>query len=538
MSDATLQLPFDQYQRYRLVADILEDLRVDGERLAVLDVGGRTELLRKFLPNDEVFLVDVEESDAVGLVLGDGSRLPFADDAVDAVVCFDTLEHVPPPRRDAFLDEVLRVTRRWAVVAGPYDTKGVADAELLLEDFLHGKMGVEHRYLAEHKQNGLPSYEGSIARLRAGGAEVASIGHANLQRWLALMCAELYMDRDPQLRQLAAKYYEFYNATLYASDHSAPVYRHALVAAKDGAALPSVESLLGPAVAPSGVFEPVRGLLEQLMGYDVDREVVQAEWQRLEGVNADLHLDLEGHRETLAIVRQENEVQREVIHDLRERAIEILGNEDLLEEELEKRAIELERERLEGERQAAELRGDLQAHQTSLEELDGLLKSEREESRSVAHTLRVDLEAHQEFVARLKKSDEDQRARIAELDAQVALHVARGAELEGGLAERAAANEQLQASVEQLQASLEEAQAMVQMREQELAVLQADREAVVAERDDLVQQLHRANVTLGEKQGSLDKVRTELTNQRQALEALQRALGDRWANLLRALGLK
>ncbi len=538
MTDSTLQLPFDQYQRYRLVADILDDLRADGERLAVLDVGGRTELLRKFLPNDDVFLVDVEESEAPGLVLGDGSRLPFADGAVDAVVCFDTLEHVPPPRRDAFLDEVLRVARRWAVVAGPYDTDGVADAELLLEEFLLEKMAVEHRYLAEHKQNGLPSYEGSIARLRAGGADVASIGHANLQRWLALMCAELYMDRDPQLRKLAAKHYEFYNATLYASDHSEPVYRHALVAAKDGAGLPSTERLLGPPVAPSGVFEPVRLLLEQLVEYDVDREVVQAEWQRLERVNADLHLDLEGHRETLGIVRQENEVQRQVIDDLRERAIEILGNEDLLEEELEKRAIELERERLDGERQAAELRGDLEAHQKSLEELDALLTREREESQVVAQTLRVDLEAHQEFVARLKKREEDQRARIEELDGQIALHEARGDELERGLAEQVSAKEQLQASIERLNAALQEALAKIGAKDQELAALQADRDALSAERNGLVLLLHEANVTLGEKQGSLDKVRAELTHQRRPIDALPRALGDRWANLLRALGLK
>ena len=55
MSDP-LELPFDVYQRYRLVADLLARLRAaaarrDGDpkrRLRVLDVGGRTAVLRGF----------------------------------------------------------------------------------------------------------------------------------------------------------------------------------------------------------------------------------------------------------------------------------------------------------------------------------------------------------------------------------------------------------------------------------------------------------------------------------------------------------
>ena len=88
-----LDLPFDQYQRYRLVMDLLDEVRGDARTLRILDVGGRTALLRSFLPDDEVVLVDVEASDEPGLVLGDGSALPFADGAFDAVLAFDTLEH-------------------------------------------------------------------------------------------------------------------------------------------------------------------------------------------------------------------------------------------------------------------------------------------------------------------------------------------------------------------------------------------------------------------------------------------------------------
>jgi len=86
------RLPFDQYQRYRLVADLVERLaEASDEPLRVLDVGGRTALLREFLPNVRVELVDMEASEVEGLVLGDGSALPFATESFDVVCAFDTL---------------------------------------------------------------------------------------------------------------------------------------------------------------------------------------------------------------------------------------------------------------------------------------------------------------------------------------------------------------------------------------------------------------------------------------------------------------
>ena len=104
MSDP-LDLPFDQYQRYRLIADLLELWPRKGRArpLRVLDVGGRTALLRPFLPGAEITLVDVEASQESGLVLGTGSALPFQDGAFDVVCAFDTLEHVPPAGRSDFV---------------------------------------------------------------------------------------------------------------------------------------------------------------------------------------------------------------------------------------------------------------------------------------------------------------------------------------------------------------------------------------------------------------------------------------------------
>jgi SAM-dependent methyltransferase len=538
LSDPTLALPFDQYQRYRLVADILGDVRGESGPLDVLDVGGRTALLRRFLPEDRVVLVDVEASEEPGLVLGDGSRLPFASGAVDAVVAFDTLEHVPPARRPAFLAECRRVARRWVVVAGPYATEGVARAEALLTSFLREKMRMEHRYLAEHERNGLPLLAQTEEALGDERARVVSIGHANLERWLALMCLELYLDRDAPLRQIAARYFEFYNASLYASDHAAPVYRHAVVAAYGGAPLPSAERLLAAPVAPAGAFDSVQNLLQELLAFDVERDVIQPEFERLERVNGDLLLDLEGHKDTLMILQEINVEQKQVIAELRQRTIDIVGDEDALLGEVEFLKETLDSERGERDEVVAALAQDLEGHRrvvtSKSEELERLTKAarrleatlafERGEQAAVIGTLTQDLAGHREVVAA-------QREQVERLGLELAAFEANQVALEQSLGHERGRVSELEDRTQQLSEQVARLVSEVAQRDGTVGELVATRARLEAQLDGL-------NVCLGEKQAALDLVRGELTHERQVIDGLRAELRDRWRNLLRALGLK
>src|SRR5687767_3367697 len=216
MISTAVRLPFDLYQRYRVVADVLSSVRDDsGPELSVLDVGGRTAALRDFVAGERVTLVDVEPANVTGFVLGDGSKLPFRDKSFDVVTALDTLEHVLPSARAAFVRECARVARRWVVIAGPYHSERVAQAETILRGFMKKKLGIEHRYLDEHRRFGLPSREATERELSGMGARVRSLGHANLDRWLGMMCLSMYLDDDPALRGLAASVHEFYNTTLY-----------------------------------------------------------------------------------------------------------------------------------------------------------------------------------------------------------------------------------------------------------------------------------------------------------------------------------
>src|SRR5262249_20582325 len=152
------------------------------------------------LPGDRVDLVDLETSGEKGLVLGDGSRLPFSNASYDVVTAFDTLEHVPPDRREAFVAECRRVAVRYVAIVGPYRDPAVEEAERLLQRFLKDKLGVEHRYLEEHRRHGLPDRARVEAQLSTSGAATRSFGHGNLERWLALLCLSMYLDYNHELR--------------------------------------------------------------------------------------------------------------------------------------------------------------------------------------------------------------------------------------------------------------------------------------------------------------------------------------------------
>lgn len=416
--DPNLALPFDQYQRYRLVADLLEQLRGEGDSLVVLDVGGRTALLRKFLQGHRIHLVDVEESGETGLVLGDGATLPFGDSTVDAVVTIDTLEHVPPAGRESFVAECARVARRWVVIAGPFATEGVAEAEELLAGFLHEKLGIAHRYLNEHHEHGLPSLEATEGELRSAGGAVRSVGHANLERWLALMCLSMYIDRDAPLRAIAPDFFRFYNVALHGLDQTPPVYRHAVVAALDGTLLPELEVISRGAVAPPESFETIGHLVRELVGFDLERDVVKREWARLEEVNRGLATDLEQHEATLGECREIRDEQVGVIEELREREGELLGNEKELE-------AEIERERAESGEAIAGLEADLGEHRRALGEVEEELRAHQEH----LPVLNAQLE---EQAAELVKRGEEMASQRAEFDS---VHTALAGEIQNLQAE-------------------------------------------------------------------------------------------------------
>src|SRR5437773_7794299 len=119
-------LLLDPWLRYHPAMSLLRKSRAAG-RLRILDVGSGNAGLAHFL-QAPVVSVDVQfsktEFTARGAkripVRGSAASLPFRDRSFDAVVCMDTLEHLPRFVRGAAVQEIFRVARNLVVVGAPF----------------------------------------------------------------------------------------------------------------------------------------------------------------------------------------------------------------------------------------------------------------------------------------------------------------------------------------------------------------------------------------------------------------------------------
>src|SRR5262245_66139322 len=82
----------------------------EGDRLPALD----------FFPDEQIVVADVQALRRPRYVRASGLTLPFADGAFDVAFSCDTLEHVRPRDRDAFVRELFRVSRHYVVLLAPF----------------------------------------------------------------------------------------------------------------------------------------------------------------------------------------------------------------------------------------------------------------------------------------------------------------------------------------------------------------------------------------------------------------------------------
>lgn len=203
----------------------------------ILEIGSGATGITVFLPRPVVGY----DVDFTGPDLGylqrveaphDWRALPFADNEFDFVLAMDVLEHVPRRARAAMLGEMLRVARGWLIVGVPCGPVA-AEYDRRLYDWLRRRFGLDHPWLREHFEMGLPQAEEIEAAIRQrlghAGAQLTVEDNFNVDAWL--WAWQFHMSRNRFWRSIKSKLL-WALANRLAQSPRQPAYRKVFVVRK------------------------------------------------------------------------------------------------------------------------------------------------------------------------------------------------------------------------------------------------------------------------------------------------------------------
>jgi len=381
-----------------MVEELVELIR-DGRRLRILDVGGHPGFISVVLPEDDTFVLDILPPEGLNSVQGDGARLPFKDDSFDLVVSVDTLEHIPSGQKIRFLEEQLRASRDYVLLAAPFEDENISLAEQIVNEFFIKKTGHPNDSLEEHFANGLPRLSETLSFFDENGVQHLEVPNGYLYNWLIMMMALPAAQALPDSEELVAMINRFYNQNLYVSDNRKPCYRTVILASKQRSL--DRDFIVGRyEKAEVGAPDTKLKFADLLLSLKLEEPRIAALEEELEGRTAwafQLRDEVEKRDEYIRRLQAEFEERTEWAFELREevegRDRRIVEQQDELKERTEW-ALKLQEEVGEKEQRIVELQDELKERtEWILRVKDDLWKLQEEFEERTAWALRLRDEA-------------------------------------------------------------------------------------------------------------------------------------------------
>lgn len=242
-----INVTFDQYQRYNNVRRIVEEMRSGGEVFTILEVGANEhQNLERFLPIDEITYLDIQLPEHLRnnpkYLLGDATAMDLPDNHYDVIVALDVFEHIPPGKREAFINELYRVSAKFFVITAPFDTVEVVEAEKRANAVHQSIFHSDFIWLDEHRSNGLPNLEDLEHYLASRNMIYQIRRHGNIALWERLFTLHFVAASNPALATFRAEIDKYYNTHLFDLDYGVNTYRKIIAVSKSGS-FPEQENL-------------------------------------------------------------------------------------------------------------------------------------------------------------------------------------------------------------------------------------------------------------------------------------------------------
>jgi ubiquinone/menaquinone biosynthesis C-methylase UbiE len=249
-------LPFDQYSRQFVVATLINAaLRGKKKSLSIIDLGGHKGKTTEFMAADKVTILDVYDEKYKGYVKGDATAIKVPDNHYDVAVSFDVFEHIPRAKRQAFVNEALRVSRFGAFIAMPIDTEdgSVSHAEKLLNHVHHKMYGNDHPWLKEHIAYKIPNHDEVAKIIKKSGAQSVSLASNQITDWQLLQTLIFMAAKNPYATTPVAELNQWYNQHIAELELGVePGYRRIYFITKDAKAFAAVSAAVEGLAKPSG----------------------------------------------------------------------------------------------------------------------------------------------------------------------------------------------------------------------------------------------------------------------------------------------
>ncbi len=234
-------IPFDQYQRYRNIKYIVEQIKdiYNIDKLRILEIGSNEQLnLGQFIPGEDITYSDLNVPDNIDknvkFISADATNLnEIVAQEFDVVISSDVFEHIPKEKREKFFFETTRVAKLASIHCFPFDNEQNSSAEIRTNEYYKALYGKDHIWLQEHIENGLPNIDKVKSILESINKEYFMFEHGDTLLWEDMTKSTFYSYYSPELIALQDKVDDFYEKNIFNHDIGINNYRKFIVISDD-----------------------------------------------------------------------------------------------------------------------------------------------------------------------------------------------------------------------------------------------------------------------------------------------------------------